>query len=83
MPGFHRQQRSALSVGVMTALIPASLWAARLGVSGTLVRRWCEQGRVPGAVCWGRSGPPNRRTWEVPAEAPRPEPRAPGRPVGS
>lgn len=66
----------------MTTKLSPQEWGASLTppVSPQLVRRWLEQGRIPGAVCRGRSGPPNRRTWEIPADAQRPAPRPAGRP---
>jgi len=50
----------------MTAkLIPAGDWnAARFSppVSAQILRRWCRQGRIPGAIRVGRE-------WRVPADA--------------
>lgn len=50
----------------MTAkLIPATTWAsARMDPppSGQMLRRWCRDGKIPGAVRMGRE-------WRVPADA--------------
>lgn len=49
----------------MTKLIPASVWANRLyepPPSAQMLRRWCRDGKIPGAVRIGRE-------WRVPADA--------------
>lgn len=58
------------------AAAPLTVTAAaeRWGVTPSLVRRWCREGRIPGAV---QAGP---RAWLIPADARRPEPRRPGGP---
>mgnify|MGYP000854762012 CR=1 FL=1 len=50
----------------MPAPLTVSAAAARWGVTPSLVRRWCREGRIRGAV---RVGP---RAWVIPADAQRP-----------
>ena len=45
--------------------------AARWGVTVSLVRRWCRDGRIPGARLRDVEGQP-RPVWEIPADAQRP-----------
>lgn len=46
--------------------------AARWGITPQRVRQLCAAGRVPGSLRHGRD-------WFIPADAPKPEKRKPGR----
>jgi hypothetical protein len=63
-------------------MLSPEAWGARLvpKISARRARVLCEEGRVEGAVCHGRNGPRNRRTWEIPDDAPDPR-MGPGRPA--
>lgn len=53
----------------------ATKTAARWGVSSGLVRKFCNQGRIPGAVC-------QASRWLIPADAVKPAERERGRRYG-